>query len=370
VPIWKEEIVEKVPNAITKKTMKTDRGETLLSVQALKIYLLTLISKRRNITSARAGLIFSAWRLVFGVFLVLITTAISYAQQEIDNCFNYMEKGDYERAVSAGRIAVKLYPDNVASYLCLGRAYYIAGEIDSAFESIKEAERLATDRDDLITIYNILGNVYGEKDDLDNALFYYNRCLFLSRELGDKKAEVVTLDNMGTIYQKQRAFEKALYYYEQSLGLLTDEKDKASTYNNIALVYGEKDNYKKAVEYLKKAMEIYESTGDYYNGVNVRLNLGDTYRRAKDFDSAFEELNKGLKIAQRIGDKFLEARGYKYLGWFYIDKGEIQKAEEYLIKAYKLFDSIGARAEADSAAFSLFSIDKEKDRDKKNGEGP
>jgi len=102
----------------------------------------TLISKGRNITSPRTVLIFIAWRLVFGVLLVLITTAISYAQQEIDNCFNYMEKGDYKNAISEGRMAVKLYPDNVASHLCLGRAYYMAGEIDSALKTIKRLRGL------------------------------------------------------------------------------------------------------------------------------------------------------------------------------------------------------------------------------------
>jgi len=47
--------------------MKTDRGENLLSVPVLRIYLLTLISKRRNIISPRAELIFSVAFSLFSI---------------------------------------------------------------------------------------------------------------------------------------------------------------------------------------------------------------------------------------------------------------------------------------------------------------
>jgi tetratricopeptide (TPR) repeat protein len=68
--------------------------------------------------------------------------------------------------------------------------------------------------------------------------------------------------------------DKALGYYEESLRLQTDEKEKAPTYNNIALIYDKKGNYQKAVEYFKKAIEIGERYGDYHGVSSGNLTLG------------------------------------------------------------------------------------------------
>ena len=299
---------------------------------------------------------------LFIVLLFLVSVGLSYAKSEVDNCFNYLKAGDYQRAISAGKRAVKLYPGNSDAHLCLGIAYYKVGELDKALRSMKEAERLATDKRDLAIIYNRLGLIYDNKGDLDNALFYYNKDLGLSKELGDKRGEAAALNNIATIYEKKRMLDKALEYYEQSLRLQYDEKEKARTYNNIALVYYKKGEYPKAVEYLKKAIEIGERAGDYHGVAQRMLNLGNTYRKMKDFDSASNFLNEGLKRIQKVGDKLWEATAYKYLGWLYRDMGNTRLAKDYLTRAYNLFKSIGAEEDAEDALLSLLGLEAQKKR--------
>jgi tetratricopeptide (TPR) repeat protein len=70
------------------------------------------------------------------------------------------------------------------------------------------------------------------------------------------------------IYDNKGELDKALGYYEESLRLETDEKEKATTYNNIALIYDRKGDYQKAVEYFQKAIEISERYG-YYHGASM-----------------------------------------------------------------------------------------------------
>jgi tetratricopeptide (TPR) repeat protein len=45
------------------------------------------------------------------------------------------------------------------------------------------------------------------------------------------------LNNIAGIYLNKGELDKALGYYEESLRLQTDEKEKATTYNNIAIIY-------------------------------------------------------------------------------------------------------------------------------------
>ncbi|MGC8942472.1 MAG: tetratricopeptide repeat protein, partial [Sulfurihydrogenibium sp.] len=58
------------------------------------------------------------------MIFILFLTGISYAQKEIEDCLNYFNSGDYQRAIESCQRAVELYPGNADAYLCLGTAYY------------------------------------------------------------------------------------------------------------------------------------------------------------------------------------------------------------------------------------------------------
>ncbi|MGC8754861.1 MAG: tetratricopeptide repeat protein, partial [Thermosulfidibacteraceae bacterium] len=119
-------------------------------------------------------------KLVLAIFLMLALIGIAYAQMEIERCVKYLNAGDYQRAIEAGKRAVKLYPRSVYAYFCLGRAYTKTGQIDLAIENFKKAEVYAARDDDLMYIYNWLGSNYLDKGDLDNALFYHSKSLNLA----------------------------------------------------------------------------------------------------------------------------------------------------------------------------------------------
>lgn len=291
----------------------------------------------------------------------LVTIQLSHAQQEVYNCQNYFKAGDYQRAIEAGKKAVKFYPRNLEAHFCLGSSYRSVGEFDLALSHMKEAERLATSKSDLSFIYNQLGLIYGRKGDLDNALLYYSRSLSICREIGDKQGEASELHNIAEIYRSKGELDKALDYFEQSLKLTINEKDKISTYNNIALIYSRKNNFKKAEEYFLKALDIATKTGDYHSIAILTMNLGDSvYRKAKNYIKAEQYLKDGLNKILKVGDKYWEAVAYGYLGWLYSDMGNIKLAEDYLTKAYQLFNSIGAKLNAENVLFSLLMLDSQK----------
>jgi tetratricopeptide (TPR) repeat protein len=79
------------------------------------------------------------------------------------------------------------------------------------------------------------------------------KSLNLAKNLGNRKYEATALNNMALIFYDKGELDKALEYYKESLRLKTDEKGKATTYNNIALIYEDKRDYEKAIEYYKKS---------------------------------------------------------------------------------------------------------------------
>lgn|GEM_PF-245137 len=291
--------------------------------------------------------------------LTISSIGISFAQQDIDNCFTYKKAADYKRATEAGKRAIKFYPKNLLAHYCLGDVYRLSGELNLALSEMKAAERLANSKNDLMIIYNRVGLIFDDKGDFDNALLYYNRALSLAKEVNDKDLESALLNNIATIFKEKGDIDKALNYYEDALNL-SQEKNKPATLNNIALIYNQKGEYQKGISYLKKAIEINERYGDYHGIAICMINIGDTYRSGKDYVKAEEYLGEGLQRIIKIGDKVWEATSYKYIGWLYKDKGEIKKAKDFLTKAYNLYESIGAKESAQDALFSLLNVESQK----------
>ena len=301
-----------------------------------------------------------AFSLLFIILSLLVFKNFAFAQPEVDACENFYQARDYRRAIEAGRRAVQKYPNNPYAHLCLGTSYGMVGEFKLALEHMKRAERLTSDKEDLMDIYNQIGIIYEKMGYLDDALLYHSRSLSLARDLGNKSMQASVLNNIGVIYQRKGELDKALDFYEESLRLETDEKEKATAYNDIALIYDRKGDYKKAVEYFQKAIEISERYGDYHEASIIKVNLGNTYRNMKDYEKAEKYLSEGLEGVKKVGDKYWEAVGYRYLGWLYRDKGDKKTAKDYLTRAYNLFKSIGAEGNAEEVLSNIRELEKKR----------
>ncbi|MCX7981756.1 MAG: tetratricopeptide repeat protein [Syntrophales bacterium] len=301
------------------------------------------------------------------IFFILLLAKVSNAQPLVYNCFNFLDAGDYQRALESGLTATKLYPRNLGAHYCVGLSYFKIGEIDKALYFMKDAEKYAVYKKDLLNVYNLIGLIYQKKGDLENALMYHYRELYICRELKDRKGEATTIANIAAILYEKDELDKALEYYKLSLILQYDEKTIATIYNNIALIYSKKSEYHKSIDYLKKAIAIDEKIGDYHSlGIHM-LNIGNTYREIKDFQNALRNLNDGLEKIKKVGDRYWEAAAYTYLGWFYIDTKDIKAAKNYLFKAKEIFESIGSNDGTRSVLISLLVLEAGKKRNQYAG---
>ena len=301
-----------------------------------------------------------AFSLLFIILSLLAFKNFAFAQPEVDACYNFRKAGDYRRSIEAGKVAVQKYPNNIDAHYCLGISYRMVGEFKLALEHMKRAERLTSNKEDLMDIYNQVGIIYEKMGYLDDALLYYSRSLSLARDLGNKSMQASVLNNIGVVYYYKGELDKALDYYEESLRIQTDEKEKANTYNNIANIYDKKGDYQKAVEYLQKAIEIGERYGDYHGVSRRKLNLGNTYRKMKDYEKAEKYILEGLEGVKKVGDKYWEAVGYRNLGLLYRDKGDKKTAKDYLTRAYDMFKSIGAEGNAEEVLSDIQELEKQR----------
>ncbi len=88
----------------------------------------------------------------------------------------------------------------------------------------------------------------------------------------------------------------------------------------------------------------------------MKLNLGETYRKVKDYQNAKKELIEGLKMVQAAGKKIWEGSGCLYLARLYQNLGQYETAKNYCLKAREIFKNIGMRDGFNQANLLLSSI--------------
>jgi tetratricopeptide (TPR) repeat protein len=297
------------------------------------------------------------WFLAALSLLVLVTgVSFAFAGTDTDSCNNFINGGDYPRAIESGRKAVKTSAKDIGANYCLGRAYAASGQLNNALDAFKQAERFSSNKFDLMNIYRQLGMVLTDKGDNDSALNYHERSLGLARELGEKEVEASQLNNLGNIFSYNGQIDKAMDYYQQSLELTTSDNLKATIHNNIAMAYNQKGNYTAGIDNLQKAIEISLRIGDYHGAAQTILNLGSTYKNKGDYAEAEKTLFEGLERIRKVGDSYWEAVAYQYLGLLYKDMGDRPAARKNFQTAIDLFKKLGAQGNVDSSTLSLNTL--------------
>ncbi len=220
-----------------------------------------------------------------------------------------------------------------------------ARNLDLVISSLKNVEKRTSRELDLIYVYNLLlCQAYKNKSMCNDTLLYHQRelSLALARDLDDRESKITFLKDMAKSFREKGEFDKALLFYKRLLELQTDEIDGAITYTDIALTYSDQGNYPEAVKYYKKAMNILKKhendSFSIFLYTFIELDLGDIYRKMKDFENAEYYLLDGLKKIQK--NEFLkgfEWGVYYNLGLLYRDKGEKALADDYFNKASKIY---------------------------------
>lgn len=295
-------------------------------------------------------------RTVF-ILLFFIITTLSYAQSkesQLEQYYqNYRIKID-SKPDSALYFILKAKEINNNSnkdwaakiYYGIGYSYFNLHKYALALENLNKAVSISKEisNDNILSkAYNQIGLVYSLQNNFKQALTYYHNSLKISEqkeELSDNT--IVALSNIADLYILQKDTVSAIRYYHQAIKIGERENKKQNlvfALNNIAVVY--MDNNKDSAEiYLKKALAIYEETGNTYGQIGAQINLATTYinfRSQKDYKQSLNYLNESLKLSQATKNIDAEFFSYYYLGYYFeLAQTNYVKAKEYYNRAFQL----------------------------------
>ncbi len=158
-----------------------------------------------------------------------------------------------------------------------------------------------------------VASVQKDKRNYDLSLKNFQVALPIFEILKDQKYIGYVYSGFGNAYYGKNDYKKAIEYSSKGLDLLEKVKDyfvAANTANDLSICYKNLGNYPKSVEYSMKAIKYYENLGSsqQMNVAMTSANLGITLRRQGNHEQAIQYIKNAIEIYQTLGDSIATAR--------------------------------------------------------------
>jgi signal transduction histidine kinase len=189
--------------------------------------------------------------------------------------------------------------------------------------------------------YIVDNRVYAK---LEKARLYYLQCDYIESEAETIEAIAINtnpkyysfLQNMlGTAFQEQRKFDKAIEQLDLASKNTTDSLHNAVIQNNLSLVYLDNEEYSKAIQTLEPLLNNKALKDNPFYFSKVVDNLGYAYLK-KGLPEAKNFIEKGLQLRDSIDDNFSKIASYVHLANYYELQSDIEKTNEFALKAYSI----------------------------------
>ncbi|MEA5469724.1 CHAT domain-containing tetratricopeptide repeat protein, partial [Spirulina sp. 06S082] len=184
----------------------------------------------------------------------------------------------------------------------------------------------------------------GEKQ---KALEYLERALPLYQEVGDRKGEAATLNNIGAVYNFLGEKQQALEYYDRALPLrqaVGDRGGEGTTLNNIGGVYSDLGEKQKALEYYERALPLRQAVGDRGGEAQTLNNIGAVYSSLGEKQKALEYYDRALPLSQAVGDRGGEANTLWNIASTQSSQGNLETALTQMEKSIAILEDLRTKA--------------------------
>ena len=195
----------------------------------------------------------------------------------------------------------------------------------------------------LARAYASAGVVHSEENNYSKALEHYFKALKIYQEIGQKTGISKAYNNIGIVYKSQQHLKQALSYFEKAYQIQNEigEQSAAVTLMNMGAIHFELGNDGKALEYYKKAQNLFSKIDNKRGEALLYNYFGDYYRKLKNANLAFENYGMSQKIYESMENKFGVSLVLYNLSQLHIDGKRYNDALPLAEQSLKLAREIG-----------------------------
>ncbi len=229
--------------------------------------------------------------------------------------------------------------EKINCLLGIGYAYFGLGNRTRIQEIASAALKMSRDIVYPIGIIDSLAlyaNSLMHQNDLKKAILCYLEALRISRDLKDRKAELIQLLGLGVCYYHSQNLIDAQYYYEQALEIsekLEIPDSAATCLKNLGDIYLKNFDLENTFYYYQKALDMHKIYSHQSCIAATFHDLGRAYKLIGDFDRAEYYLQQALEICEVIDF----AIGHDYccndLASIYIEMNRDREAKTFCDRA-------------------------------------
>jgi len=180
--------------------------------------------------------------------------------------------------------------------------------------------------------------------DQDKAIEYGNKAIDLGKKINFDKAIAQAYNDLGIIYYDKQDFNNAIVSYNKAFEIRTrlkDQKGIGALYNKIGIVYQKESKFDSALSFAQKALAIYEQLQDKI-GISYSLNnIGIVNQNVGNLTEALKYQQQSIAIKEEIHDKLGLAGSYVNVGNIYLLQKDMANAKAYFEKAEVMTRQIG-----------------------------
>ncbi len=208
-----------------------------------------------------------------------------------------------------------------------------------------------------VQIYNDLAWEYYYAD-FDSAMRYVNKALALSDEVGDPYWRAVSLEMLAILKEMSGQAEEALNLYLDVIPLRESIGGQGleNTYNNLAVIFRNQENFDKALKYFQLSYELELKNGHKAGLAGSLVNIALVKMRLGQMDSIPLIFNEAIDLAAEVGESNLLCIAYLDFADYFVHTASLDSATYYYSEGYDLSEQIGDNGSKSVACYGLAEI--------------
>ena len=195
--------------------------------------------------------------------------------------------------------------------------------------------------------------------DKEKAIEYGNKAIEFGNKIKFKKGIAQAYNDLGIIYFDKENYDTAILFYNKAINIrqqLKDEKGIARLYNKIGIVYQKQGSFDMALENQFKALSLFEKVDDQV-GISYSLNnIGIINQNMGLYEKAIEYQERSIRIKETIGDKYGLSGSYVNIGNNFLNLKQYDTAAAYYLKAVTITRAIGDKEYLSNALNNLGNL--------------
>ena len=163
---------------------------------------------------------------------------------------------------------------------------------------------------------NGLGNIFLALNKSKQAESYFKQALSIECELNNILGQAINYANLAETYSINNDLDSALYYYDKSLeqnNIIDSDIGKAICKRAMGLIYYEKGDERQALQLLDEAFALMKDSKDAFHKLEVQISLAETYINIGRTSEAEPHVMEILSQAKAINSFDYQHRSYNLL---------------------------------------------------------